>query len=136
MKYLVDANVLTEATKPTPNPAVVSWLREHETELAVDTIILGEVRLGILLLAQGRRRKRLEQWFDEGVKRLACVPFDGESGLRWAALLAKLRSRGQSMPVKDSLIAATALAHGLTVVTKNRVDFKKAGVTIVDPFQE
>ena len=136
MKFLVDANVLSEVTKPTPNPAVVSWLREHEPALVVDPIIVGEVRFGILLLPAGQRRKRLEQWFDEGVKRIACLPFDEEAGLRWAALLAKLRTRGETMPVKDSLIATTALVHGLTVATRNQSDFRKAGVRIVNPFED
>ena len=134
MKYLVDANALSEATKPTPNPAVVTWLREHEQELVVDAIVLGEVRFGILLMPSGQRRKKLEQWFDEGVRRITCIPFEGAAGLRWAALLAKLRSRGESMPLKDSLIAASALTHGLTVVTRNTADFKKAGVHIINPF--
>ena len=136
MKFLVDANVLSEVTRPTPNPAVVSWLREHEHELVVDPIIVGEVRFSILLLPGGQRRKRLEQWFDEGVKRIACLPFDEAAGLRWAALLAKLRTRGETMPVKDSLIATTALVHGLTVATRNQSDFRKAGVRIVNPFED
>jgi predicted nucleic acid-binding protein len=134
VKYLVDANVLSEPTKPTPSSRVVAWLRDNESEIAVDPIILGEVRFGILLLPKGRRRTRLEQWFDEGVQRLHCLPFDGTTGLCWAELLAKLRVAGRAMPVKDSLIAATALANGLAVATRNGVDFAKAGVDIVDPF--
>ena len=57
------------------------------------------------------------------------------TGLEWAALLARLRRRGQAMPVKDSLIATTALVHGLTMVTRNRSDFVKSGVTVIDPFE-
>lgn len=134
MTYLVDANVLSEPTKAEPDSGVVSWLRRHEREMAVDAIILGEIRFGILLLPKGKRRARLEQWFDAGVKRLQCLPWDAETGLEWAALLAKLRGAGRAMPIKDSLIAATALVHGLTVVTRNRTDFEKAGVDVIDPF--
>jgi predicted nucleic acid-binding protein len=134
VKYLVDANVLSEPTKPNPSSRVVAWLRQNESDIAVDPIILGEVRFGILLLPKGRRRTRLEQWFDEGVQRLHCLPFEATTGLRWAELLAKLRASGRAMPVKDSLIAATALANGLVVATRNGVDFEKAGVDIVDPF--
>lgn len=134
MRYLVDANVLSEPTKPAPNTGVVAWLRHNESEIVVDPIILGEVRFGILLLPKGRRRASLERWFDEGMQRLNCVPFEAETGLRWAELLARLRTSGRAMPIKDSLIAATALVHGLTVVTRNRADFEKAGVKIVDPF--
>ena len=134
MTYLVDANVLSEATRPTPDSRAVGWLRRNEREIAVDPIILGEIRFGILLLPRGRRRQRLERWFDDGVSRLTCLPWDASVGLRWAKLLADLRTGGRSMPVKDSLIAATALAHGLVVVTRNRRDFESAGVRLVDPF--
>jgi hypothetical protein len=134
VKFLVDANVLSEATKAEPNERCVAWLKGHEGEIAVDPVILGEVRFGILLLPKGKRRIRLERWFDAGVQRLQCLPWDGETGLRWAELLATLRHSGRAMPIKDSLIAATALVHGLIVATRNRSDFEKAGVRIVDPF--
>jgi toxin FitB len=134
MTYLVDANVLSEPTRPAPNPAVVKWLRQHEREIAVDPVILGEVRFGILLLSKGKRRTRLEQWFDAGVGRLHCLPWDARTGLRWAQLLARLRATGRAMPIKDSLIAATALVHGLTVVTHDVADFANAGVGLLDPF--
>lgn len=134
MRYLVDANVLGEATRSAPDPRILSWLRRHEIEIVVDPIILGEIRYGILLLRRGRRRERLEQWFDEGVSRLQCVPWDVESGLCWAELLAQLRRGGRAMPIKDSMIAATALTHGIPVVTLNRRDFINAGVELVDPY--
>ena len=135
MKYLVDANVLSEPTRPAPRPAVTDWLRRHERTIAVDPVILGEIRYGILLLPRGRRRARLEQWFDEGVRKLQCFPWEAETGLRWAELLARLRASGRAMPVKDSLIAATALANRLTVVTRNVKDFEKAGCPVIDPFE-
>ena len=132
-RYLADANVLSEATKPDPDPRVVEWLRRNEREIAVDPIILGEVQFGILLLPRGRRRAGLERWFQEGVERLHCVPWNAATGLRWAQLLASLRTRGRAMPIKDSLIAATALTHDLAIATLNRRDFEAAGVTLVDP---
>lgn len=134
MKYLVDANVLSEGTKPSPAPAVVEWLRRNEREIAVDPIILGEIRFGIHLLDVGKRRRRLEQWFNAGVESIVCLPWDAATGLRWARLLADLRAAGHAMPIKDSLIAATALVHGLNVVTRNGRDFKRAGVKVTDPF--
>ncbi len=135
MKYLVDANVLSEPTKPSPEPRVIEWLRRHETDMAVDPIIVGELRFGILLLPKGKKRTALEQWFDAGVRRLHCVPWDRDTGVKWAELLARLRSTGKAMPIKDSLIAATALFYGLKVVTRNRSDFETAGVSIIDPFR-
>jgi predicted nucleic acid-binding protein len=134
VKYLVDANVLSEATKPQPQASVVEWLRRNEREIAIDPIILGEIRFGIHLLAPGRRRQRLEGWFSEGVEKVHCLAWEAATGLRWARLLADLRAHGQSMPIKDSLIAATALTHGLAVVTRNARDFEKVGVKVVDPF--
>lgn len=134
MKYLVDANVLCEPTKPDPNTTVLDWLRQNERNMAVDPIILGEVRFGILLLPTGRRRARLESWFSAGVRRLHCLPWELETGLKWAELVARLRAAGHAMPIKDSMVAATALVHGLVVVTRNRRDFENAGVEIVDPF--
>ena len=135
MTFLVDANVLSEPTRPVPDPAVVDWLRRNERALVVDPVVLGEIRFGILLLARGRRRARLERWFDAGVHPLQCLPWDAATGLRWAWLLADLRASGMAMPVKDSLIAATALAHGLVVATRNLADFEKAGVAVLDPFE-
>ena len=134
MTCLVDANVLCEATRPSPDPRVVEWLIRNERDLVVDPVILGEVRFGILLLPSGRRRRELESWFDEVARRIYCVPWDVETGLRWAELLAHLRSLGKPMPIKDSLIAATALTHGLQLATRNRRDFEASGVELVDPF--
>jgi len=132
--YLVDANVLSEPTKPQPDPSCVRWLRTHQRGLVVDPIILGEIRYGIHLLPAGSRRRQLERWFDEGIQRIHCVSWDAAAGLRWARLLADLRASGQAMPIKDSLIAATALVHGFSVATRNTRDFAKAGLVLVDPF--
>lgn len=133
MKRLVDANVLSEATKPSPNSRVVEWLRRNERSIVVDPIVLGEVRFGILLLPRGARRRQLEHWFEQGVSRIQCLPWDSTVGLRWAQLLADLRRRGRPMSVKDSLIAASALAHDLALATLNRRDFEPARVKLIDP---
>ncbi len=133
MRHLVDANVLSEATKPDPDPHVVEWLQRNERSIAVDPIILGEVRFGILLLARGARRAKLERWFEQGLGRIQCLPWDSAVGLRWAQLLADLRGRARPMSIKDSLIAASALAHDLTLATLNQRDFKPARVKLVDP---
>ena len=134
MTYLVDANVLSELTKPAPQPNVVRWLRDHEADIAIDPIILGEIRFGILLLPRGARRRRLEKWFDEGIGKIHCLEWTAANGLHWAELLARLRMTGKSMPLKDSLIATTALLHGLTVATRNVRDFQNAAVRVIDPF--
>ena len=134
MRYLVDANVLSEPTRPLSDARVLAWLQRNEREIAVDPVILGELRFGILLLRAGRKRATLERWFDSGVRRIHCLPWEARTGLKWAELLARLRASGRAMPIKDSLIAATALVHGLTIVTRNHSDFANAGVRVIDPF--
>jgi toxin FitB len=134
VKYLVDANVLSEPTKPAPNARVVAWLDVNEPDIAIDPVILGELRFGILILSKGNKRRTLERWFDAGISRIHCLPWEAETGLKWAELLARLRATGKAMPIKDSLIAATAAVHGLTIVTRNGADFANAGVRVVDPF--
>ena len=134
MTYLIDASVLSEITRPQPEERVLEWLRRQEQELAVDPVILGDLRFGILLMPHGFRRQQLDRWFDGVVSRVTCLPWEASTGLRWAKLLADLRATGQTMPIKDSLVAATALAHGLTVVTRRVREFAKAGVPVLDPF--
>ena len=76
MKYLVDAKVLSEPTKPSPDQPVVDWLLAHEPDIAVDPVILGELRFGILILPKGKKRTALERWFDAGAGRLHCLPWE------------------------------------------------------------
>src|SRR5438552_6357996 len=134
MTYLVDANILSEATKPAPVAKVLEWLRRNEVEIAVDPIIVGEIRFGIDRMPPGRRRQRFERWFDEGVVNLVCLLIEAATGLRWATLLARLRAAGDAMPLRHSRIAATALVHGLTAATRTTRDFTQPGVKVIDPF--
>jgi predicted nucleic acid-binding protein len=136
MKYLVDSNVLSEPTKPNPNRLVLEWLRENEREIVVNPVVLGEMEYGILILPNGARRRRLEGWLARGCERLQVVDFDQASGAAWARLLARLKSDGLSMPLKDSLIAASALAHHLIVATRNTADFRHAKVRLENPFED
>ncbi len=134
MTYLVDANVLIEPTRLAPNPRVTDWLSAHEEDFVVDSIILGELCIGVLALPRGRKRRQLERWFAEVVETIDCLPWDAAVSRRWARLVVDLKRKGQPLPLLDGMIAATALAHGLTVVTRNARDFRKAGVKVVDPF--
>jgi toxin FitB len=133
--FLVDANVLSEATKPQPAAPVVDWLRHHERQLIVNPIILGELEYGILLLPAGKRRARLQKWFLDGVKKLRVLDIDVDTAMIWAGLLAELKRKGRAMPLKDSLIAATARQHRLTVATRNVGDYRHAGIALVNPFE-
>jgi len=134
MTYLVDANILSEPTKPRPDAKVVAWLSAHEGDFVVDAVILGEIAVGILVLPPGRKRVRLERWFEAVAERIDCLAWDAAISRRWAQLIAHLQKKGRTLPVLDSMIAATALTHGLTVATHNVRDFHKAGVPVLDPF--
>jgi predicted nucleic acid-binding protein len=80
------------------------------------------------------KRKALQQWFEEGLQRLRVLDLDSGTASVWAALLIRLKKKGQAMPVKDSLIAASALQHQLTIVTRNIGDFRNVGVPLMNPF--
>lgn len=134
MNYLVDANVLSEPTKPVPNPAVIAWLEANEDRLFVDPIVLGELEIGILSLPAGRKRARLEQWFTGLVRTVECLPWTAAVGRRWARIVAEANKKGRPLPVVDSLMAATAVEYKLTVATHNVRHFQQAGVKVVDPF--
>ena len=134
MTYLVDANVLSEPTKPAPSSKVIDWLSANERNLVVDSIILGELCIGILALAPGRKRRQLEQWFDALMQTIECIPWGATISRRWAKLVVDLKQKGKTMPLLDGMIAATALHHDLTIATRNTRDFKKAGLKVFDPF--
>ncbi len=134
MTYLVDANVLSEPTKPAPSSKVIDWFSANERNLVVDSIILGELCIGILALPPGRKRRQLEQWFDALMQTIQCLPWDATISRRWAKLVVALKQKGETMPLLDGMIAATALQHDLTIATRNTRDFKKAGLKVFDPF--
>jgi predicted nucleic acid-binding protein len=120
--------------KAQPVQQVVDWLVANESEIVINPIIISEIQLGINLLPDGKRKQSLNQWFTAGIGQLVCLPIDADTGLCWAQLLANIRKAGLSMPLKDSLIAATALQHRLTVVTRNVKDFENANIKILNPF--
>ncbi len=135
MTYLVDANVLSEPTKQAPSSKVIDWLSANERNLVVDSIILGELYMGILALPRGRKRLQLERWFEAVVQTIDCLPWDATIARRWAVLVVKLKRRGEPLPIVDGMIAATALQHDLTVATRNTRDFRKTGVKVCNPFE-
>src|SRR5437773_2892492 len=99
MTYLVDANVLSEAMKPAPNGKVIQWLRANEGDFVVDSIVLGELCIGVFALPRGRRRVRLEQWFRAVVQTIECLPWDAAISRRWAKLVVDSRRKGATLPL-------------------------------------
>jgi predicted nucleic acid-binding protein len=132
--YLVDVNVLSEPTKQVADPKVVAWLDANESNLVVDSIIVGELRIGIMALPRGRKRARLEEWFETVVETIECLPWDAAVSQRWAMLVVALKKSGETVPLLDGMIAATALQHDLIVATRNTRDFQKTGVKTFNPF--
>jgi predicted nucleic acid-binding protein len=135
VKYLVDSDVLSDATKLNPSPQVSDWLLSHSADLVVNPIILGEIEYGIFILPASRKRKQLLDWFATGIQQINVVAIDNQTASVWAGLLNDLKRKGRAMPVKDSLIAASAKQYGLTIATRNTNDYQNAGVAIFDPFE-
>jgi len=109
----------------------VRFLADESGDFAV---VLGELSVGILGHPAGRKRATLDRWFESVVQTIECLPWDAGVSLCWARLVSQLKRKGQSLPLLDSMIAATALRHGLTVVTRNTGDFQRTGVKVFDPF--
>ncbi|TDE12969.1 type II toxin-antitoxin system VapC family toxin [Jiangella asiatica] len=140
MSYLVDTNVLTEGFKRYPDPFVVEWLDTvAEDTTYVSAITLGELRKGIDQLPTGRRRANLEAWLVGGLTprfegRILAV--DDEVADVWGRTLARCRNGGRPVDPIDAQIAATALCHDLTVVTRSVRDFAATGVELLNPFSD
>jgi toxin FitB len=138
-RFLLDTNVVSEAVKPRPSPALLEWLGAQPDEaLHISALTLAEIRRGILEKAPGRRRRELEAWFagSEGPQALFAgrvLPFDERAALEWAHLMADGTAAGQPRSALDMIVAATAAAHGLTVATANERHFRDTGVPWVNP---
>lgn len=125
MAYLVDANVLCESSKSRPEAAVLEWLGDHDAQLHLSALSLGEMLKGIYLMDRGKRRQEIEHWYQR-VERWAAgriLPVDAAVMKTWAAFYARHQQAGRKLPALDSLIAATAVHHHLTLVTRNTADF-------------
>ncbi len=87
-----------------------------------------------LTLPPGRQPARLERWFGEVEEIIECLPWDAAASRRWAELVVESRRKGRLLPLLDGMIAATALAHGLTIATRNIQDFEHTGAEVLNPF--
>lgn len=136
MSYLVDTNVISELAKSKPDTQVVNWLREHQPDLYVSTITIGELRRGIEGLADGKRKTGLQSWLTGLCKRMEgrILSFNTSTAHVWGQLMAGWARSGITVPSLDSQLAATAHRYGLTMVTRNVDDFKNAGVKLFNPF--
>jgi predicted nucleic acid-binding protein len=136
MSFLVDTNVFSEQLKRSPHPEVLAWIREHESDLYLSTITIGEIRLGIELLGEGKRKQQYLFWL-QGLTQIMqgrILSFNRASAHVWGLMQARLEKSGGRLPDLDSQIAAIAQRHGLAVATRNEIDFLRAGVKVVNPF--
>jgi predicted nucleic acid-binding protein len=139
MRYLLDTNIISDVTKPTPSEALLAWMAEQADEdLFIASLTLAEFRRGVLETPAGRRRNQLEAWFSgpEGPQALFAgrvLPFDGKAGLVWATLMADGKMRGRPRSALDTIIAAIAKANDCVVVTDNEKDFE--GVEFINPMR-
>lgn len=137
MRILLDTCVLSEIRHPQGDPRVRAAVGEHaDDELFLSVLTLGELAKGIALLEPGRRKSELEAWLSQLHAHYGdrILPIDSETGLIWGEITAAARTNGRTIPAIDGLIAATALRHGLALMTRNVEDFAPTGVRIINPW--
>ena len=136
--FLLDTNVISELVKPRPEANVTAWIeRTDESLLYLSVLTLGEIRRGIAALPQSRRRATLEAWLDKDLRSRfedRILDIDQEVADRWGVLTASARKSGIVLPVIDGLLAATALEHNLTMVTRDTGQIPSLGVAVFNPW--
>ncbi|MEN8254360.1 MAG: type II toxin-antitoxin system VapC family toxin [Verrucomicrobiota bacterium] len=139
MKYLLDTCLLSELIKPDPSPKVVEWLSsQDEDHLFISVLTIGEILKGIGKLPKGRKRLRLQTWVDHDLQnrfKAKVLPIDAEVAETWGSISAEAEKKGRKLPAIDGLLAATAIANGLTVVTRNTKDIESPGANCINPWK-
>jgi len=139
MRYLLDTNIISNITKSSPSPKLLTWMAEQDDDdLFIASLTVAEIRRGILEKPASKRRDELEDWFigPEGPPALFAgrvLPFDGVAALIWARFMADGKAAGRPGSALDTIIAAVAEANGCIVVTDNEKDL--AGVEFINPFR-
>lgn len=135
---VLDTNVVSEAMKPDPNPAVQQWLNAQAAEtLYLSSITLAELMFGISALPSGRRKAALSQTL-EGLLNLfddRVLAFDTDAARQYAELAVAARAAGKGFPTPDGYIGAIAKARGFSVATRDVAPFQAAGIKIIDPWE-
>ena len=138
MRYLLDTNVISELVARQPNQAVLTWIEAlDQTGVYLSVITIGEIHRGIERLPESAKRDRLRAWLtDDLLVKFGdrIVPIDVGVMMSWGSLVARLISEGRPLSAMDSLIAAQAIHHGYSLVTRNESDFRGTGVTVMNPW--
>jgi tRNA(fMet)-specific endonuclease VapC len=136
VNYLLDTCVISELVSNRPNQKVVDWVDSLESEqVYLSVITIGEITKGIEKLPESKRKRELKAWLNhELLPRFhgRILPLDTDVLIRWGGLLAQLEADGNPKPAIDSLIAATVLTYGVTLVTRNVADFESTGVKMIN----
>ena len=136
--FLLDTNVPSELTRPKSDPQVEKWLDDADDEqLFFSVVSLGEIFKGLTILPESKRRQKLQQWLDETLRPWfggRILPVSEPIAERWGILAGECQLKGRPIKVADGLIAATALEHGLTIVTRNVRDFSGLGMRFYNPW--
>ncbi len=138
MRLLLDTNVLSEVTRPAPDARVLEWLdRLDEDRSFISVVSIAEIRRGVALMDEGRKREALAEWLTRDLPQRfeqRVLPVDEPVALAWGDLMGLAKRRGRGLSSMDGLIAATAIARRLTLATRNTKDFEGFGVELFDPW--
>ena len=138
MSWLLDTAVVCEPVRPKPDRSVLRWFDSHnEMEMYLSVLTLGELQKGLARMPESRRREHLTQWIEEDLaKRFGgrVLAVEAEIARIWGEITGTAENNGKPLPAIDALIAATAIHHKLTVVTRNTRDFLATGVAVEDPW--
>lgn len=135
---VLDTNIVSEAMKAEPDPAVRAWLNEQAAEtLYLSSVTLAELLFGIAALPAGKRKDMLAQALDGlmGLFRDRVLPFDTAAARRYAELVVLARHNGRGFPTPDGYIAATAASRGFIVASRDTAPFEAAGVAVINPWR-
>jgi len=138
MKFLLDTCVISEALRPRPSVKVIQWIeKEEESNFHISVLTIGELHKGIEKMVDSRRKEELHNWVDNDLNerfRNRILNIDMHVAIQWGKIQGIAEKSGKTMPAIDSLIAATALTHHLTVVTRNTADMEESGVALLNPW--
>jgi hypothetical protein len=138
--YLLDTNILSELRRPRPEARVVDFVSAQPLEsLFVSAVTFAEIRFGIELVAEVHKRAALHDWLQQQLRPMfesRVLPVSEDVMFKWRLLVETGRKAGRTFPQPDLIIAATALHHGLTVVTRDVAGFDGTGVLLLNPWQQ
>jgi predicted nucleic acid-binding protein len=137
--FLLDTNIPSEIIRTRPDPRVTAWVvAQGVTMLYLIVVTIGELRKGITILQESKRRSQLLEWLQNDLMRLFAgriLPVTQAIADRWGVLSGQRQIAGRPLSMADGILAATTLEHGLTLVTRNVKDYENLGLSIHDPWE-